>query len=116
MRIWSKLCGPETCPKMFINSFMHDPFALWRHARGSGHPGRSRCPWTPACAGVTGNGNPLGRADEPPLLALFGSVRKQASIVALLQLDVEPQRAQLLDEDVEGFGDARLEIVRSEEH
>src|SRR5579872_6895754 len=26
MRIWSKLCGPVTCPKMFINSFMNDPF------------------------------------------------------------------------------------------
>ena len=25
MRIWSKLCGPETCPKMFINSFIEDP-------------------------------------------------------------------------------------------
>jgi hypothetical protein len=25
MRISSKLCGPLTCPKMFINSFMHDP-------------------------------------------------------------------------------------------
>jgi hypothetical protein len=24
MRIWSKLCGPETCPKMFINSFIED--------------------------------------------------------------------------------------------
>ena len=27
MRIWSKLCGPETCPKMFINSFIEDPSA-----------------------------------------------------------------------------------------
>jgi hypothetical protein len=23
--IWSKLCGPVTWPKMFINSFMNDP-------------------------------------------------------------------------------------------
>src|SRR5271166_1382464 len=26
MRIWSKLCGPLTCPKIFINSFINDPF------------------------------------------------------------------------------------------
>ena len=24
MRIWSKLCGPLTWPKMFINSFIED--------------------------------------------------------------------------------------------
>src|SRR5579863_4302246 len=56
MRIWSKLCGPETCPKMFINSFIEDPFALKRHARESGHPGQPLLPlgaWTPASAGVT---------------------------------------------------------------
>src|SRR3954469_7943126 len=39
MRIWSKLCGPETCPKMFINSFIEDPSPVGRHARESGHPG-----------------------------------------------------------------------------
>ena len=39
MRIWSKLCGPETCPKMFINSFIKDPSPVGRHARESGHPG-----------------------------------------------------------------------------
>ena len=40
MRIWSKLCGPATCPKMFINSFIEDPSRWCRHARESGNPGQ----------------------------------------------------------------------------
>src|SRR5207245_1552009 len=33
------------------------------------------------------------------------------SVVALLQLDIEPERAQFFDQHVEGFGDAGLEII-----
>src|SRR6266851_9824191 len=101
MRIWSKLCGPLTCPKMFINSFIEDPFPVGRHARESGHPElpRHACgPRPPLDAGVT--------KDKRLILGCC-----RPSVAALLQLDIEAKRAQLLDEDVERFGDARLEIV-----
>src|SRR6266849_7386269 len=92
MRIWSKLCGPETCPKMFINSFIEDP------SRTNIWPGGARLP-------------PGDEAAGPPLLHLQIQAIYRSSVVALLQLDIEAKRAQLLDEDVERFGNARLEIV-----
>src|ERR1700731_2374397 len=88
MRISSKLCGPLTWPKMFINSFMHDPF------RGNFQPsGDQRRTGTTAC------------------LARYPPVKSRSSVIALLQLDIEAQRAQLLDQHVEALGDAGLEIV-----
>src|SRR5215469_4643697 len=68
--IWSKLCGPETWPKMFINSFMNDP----------------------SC----------GKSDIPC---------RCRSVAALLELDIEAERAELLHQDVEGFRYAGLEII-----
>src|SRR6266702_1975381 len=92
MRIWSKLCGPETCPKMFINSFIEDPSRTNRLAGAQHAPARH------------GGG-------QAALLTQLFAVGEQASVAALLQFDVEAKRAQLLDEDVERFGNARLEIV-----
>src|SRR5437764_2234312 len=90
IRIWSKLCGPETCPKMFINSFIEDPSRTTvlraRYARASPATGRLRRPV-----------NSLIPAGYRPS--------------ALLQLDIEAKRAQLLDQHVEGFGNAGFEIV-----
>ena len=54
MRIWSKLCGPETCPKMFINSFIEDP-SLWvvmPAKAGDQETDTVARPWTPAIAGL----------------------------------------------------------------
>src|SRR5215469_1447213 len=68
--IWSKLCGPETWPKMFINSFMND----------------SSC-------------------SKPCVPCRFRSV------AALIELDVETERAKFLHQHVEGFRYASLEIV-----
>src|SRR5665213_3524878 len=65
IRIRSKLCGAETCPKTFINSFI------------------KAIPSSYFCR----------------------------LVAALLELDVEPQRPQLLDQHVEGFRNAGLEVV-----
>src|SRR2546423_1722686 len=90
IRIWSKLCGPETCPKMFINSFIEDPSRTTvlraRYARASPATGRLR--------------RPVNRV-------IAAGYRPSA----LLQLDIEAKRAQLLDQHVEGFGNAGFEIV-----
>src|SRR5437762_4008698 len=90
IRIWSKLCGPETCPKMFINSFIEDPSRTTvlraRYARASPATGRLR--------------RPVNRV-----------IAAGHQLVALLQLDIEAKRAQLLDQHVEGFGNAGFEIV-----
>src|SRR5437879_12359306 len=90
IRIWSKLCGPETCPKMFINSFIEDPSRTTvlraRYARASPATGRLRRPVNPVIAtGYTPS--------------------------ALLQPDIEAKRTQLLDQHVEGFGNAALQIA-----
>src|SRR5437879_12741117 len=75
IRIWSKLCGPETCPKMFINSFIEDPSRTTvlraRYARASPATGRLR--------------RPVNRV-------IAAGYRPSA----LLQLDIEAKRAQLL--------------------
>src|SRR5438067_6570007 len=92
IRIWSKLCGPATCPKMFINSFIEDP------SRTNRWPERdTRAPrhW----------------GGTPPCVSRQLQAGSRTSVVALLQLHIEAKRAQLLDKDVEAFGDARLEIV-----
>src|SRR5260370_20790971 len=97
MRIWSKLCGPETCPKMFINSFIEDPFPVGRHARGRGHPGGR--------LSARGPGPPLSRRRQKKptraaatacaaLLILFFAGPDQASQAAVLPLDTHATRAQ----------------------
>src|ERR1051325_4705470 len=100
IRIWSKLCGPATCPKMFINSFIEDPSRTICYPGGA--PTRRRL-------GAPRPG--LGAAVPPVCLLRQVKCRCSRSEAALLQFDIETQRAELLDEHVEALGDARLEIV-----
>src|SRR5438128_8241005 len=106
MRIWSKLCGPETCPKMFINSFIDDPSRGLGHSRDGGNPG-CRCTagsWAPAFAGAT-------LFAITPVIPVIRSLETGHQLVALLQLDVEAERAQFFDQHVEALRYAGLEVI-----
>src|SRR5215471_946264 len=99
IRIRSKLCGPLTWPKMFINSFIKDPF---------------RSPVMPAKAGTQGGStesaalDPRFRGGDDQLEDIH---HERRSIPTLFELDIEAERAQFLDQHIEGFGDAGFEIV-----
>jgi hypothetical protein len=59
---------------MFINSFMNHPFALDRHTREGGYPGRlarRSQARTPTCAGVTQKEIALDSRRFPSIAALF---------------------------------------------
>src|ERR1700693_5551628 len=92
MRIWSKLCGPETCPKMFINSFIEDP------SRAQSSCPRKRASRAAGTASLILD--PRFRGGDGSQILHSCLYLRRSSVAALLQLDVEAKRAQFLDEDI----------------